>query len=190
MVLIFSHVERSLMRACNISGEAGVLWPAGLEKFSTLLIGGYLCPPRSTSAPSRNVSNSGGAGTQNLFLKINNTPFPRLLRVSLLITSFIYSISIRLFISGSLIVNHNMMKLFSIAAIVLTVPLVRAQVPSGYPSCAVNCVNTTCPMEDLDCVCTNVTMIVGCIGPNCSAADASAAAPFLGFCCMFVENDS
>jgi len=70
-----------------------------------------------------------------------------------------------------------------IAAVVLIAGLVAAQLPTGYPPCANDCVASICPGQDLDCVCTNVTTIVGCVGANCSTADANAAAPFLGFCC-------
>jgi len=67
----------------------------------------------------------------------------------------------------------------------LLLRLVTAAVPSGYPVCAAKCVDSTCPMEDLDCICTNVTSIGSCIGSNCSSTDASSAAPFIGFCCTF-----
>jgi CFEM domain len=72
---------------------------------------------------------------------------------------------------------------FQVVAIVLLLRLVTAAVPSGYPACAASCVDKSCPMQDLDCICTNVTSIGVCIGSNCSNPDATSAAPFIGFCC-------
>lgn len=72
---------------------------------------------------------------------------------------------------------------FQVMAIVLLLRLVTAAVPSGYPACAASCVDKSCPMQDLDCICTNVTSIGVCIGSNCSSPDATSAAPFIGFCC-------
>ena len=61
----------------------------------------------------------------------------------------------------------------------------QSAVPSGYPACAASCVDKLCPgqYEDLDCICSNVTHIVSCVGSDCAYPAATSAAPFLGFCC-------
>jgi len=71
---------------------------------------------------------------------------------------------------------------FFLTAIVLRIRIVAAQLPTGFPPCPVKCFNATCPMQDLQCICTNVTTIGRCVGTNCSSADLAVASPFLGFC--------